>query len=78
VHRVRNREGKDGNPLNEVRVIADSLVSRGGVMGAEKSIKLDPASLLLGYAPGDQIALGAEDFRTLSSAFLAEIEVRYA
>ena len=40
VHRLRAVEGKDGNPLNEVRIIADSLMLHDGVFTVEKSIKL--------------------------------------
>jgi hypothetical protein len=77
VHRVRNQEGKDGNPLNETRLLANSLMEADGVMTLEKVIKYDPERSLLGYAPGAEIALSAEDFGCLADAFLAEIERRY-
>lgn len=75
VHRLRKAEGKDGNALNEVRILASSLVENGGVMLADKQVTFKDGSLL-GYAPGDQIALCEADFRTLSAAFYKEIEAR--
>src|SRR5215207_4644232 len=65
-HRVRNREGKDGNPLNEVRLVVTSLMENDGVLKPG----LKPQKSVLGYAPGDRIALSAEDFERLSDGFL--------
>ena len=48
VHRLRGVEGKDGNPLNEVRVLVGSLVQHDGVLTAEKSIGLKPETSVLG------------------------------
>jgi hypothetical protein len=78
VHRLRTVEGKDGNPLNEVRVLAESLMNNGGTMTADKAIKLDPAKSVLGYAPGDEIKVTAADFERLSEAYFAELERKYA
>jgi hypothetical protein len=39
VHRSRTIEKKDGNPLNEVRVLCNSLMSNGGTVAADKTIK---------------------------------------
>ena len=41
VHRLSgvDYEGKDGNPLNEVRILCDSLMSHGGRMRDDKQIK---------------------------------------
>ena len=77
VHRTRNLEGKDGNPINEVRVIGSSLLENDDVMLADKQIKLDPARSVLGYAPGDRIAVDEAGFRRLAAAFFDEIERRY-
>jgi hypothetical protein len=76
-HRLRNKEGKDGNPLNEVRVLAASLLTNDGVMAAEKSIKMKPESSVVGLAPGDAIALNRDDFGRLADAYFAELEARY-
>lgn len=76
-HRLRGVEGKDGNPLNESRVIAASLMENGGRMGTDKTIKLEPAESLLKYEPGARIALSEADFALLTDAFFAEIERRF-
>lgn len=77
MHRARGAEGKDGNPLNEVRVLCDGIVEHGGTVGPAKPIRLDPAWTVLGHAEGDPIALGEEDLRRLADAFFAEIELRF-
>jgi hypothetical protein len=51
---LRNKEGKDGNPVNEVRVLSESLVQGDGTLTVPKSIKLDPESSVLHHAPGDE------------------------
>ena len=53
VHRVRAVSGKDGNPLNEVELIVDSLMLHGGVLQGSNVIK---------YVPGDSV-LGPRDRR---------------
>jgi hypothetical protein len=77
VHRTRALEGKDGNPLNEVRVVCASLLTNDGVMAADKTIKMDPETSVLGYEVGDAIAVGEADFERLSRAFFAELEEKY-
>jgi hypothetical protein len=76
-HRLRAVEGKDGNPLNEVRLLAASLLTNSGRMLADKQIKLDPASSVLGYAVDDEIELGQADFARLAKAYFTEIEKRF-
>ncbi len=76
-HRLRTVEGKDGNPLNEVRVIAGSLMAGGGALTPDKSIKLRPETSVLGLAPGDEIALDEATFGALADAFFAEIEKKF-
>lgn len=77
VHRLRKLEGKDGNPLNETRLIADSLIEHGGVFTTQKAIKYKPEDALLQLVPGDTIQLARDDFEALANAFLAEIAARY-
>jgi len=77
VHRARAVEKKDGNPLNEVRMLSGSIMNNGNVMSADKSIKYDPAKSVLKHRIGDRIALKEADFTRLSAAFFAEIEAKY-
>jgi hypothetical protein len=77
LHRVRKSEGKDGNPLNEVRVLCDSLTDNDGALLADKTTRLNPEESILGLEVGDRIGLTEDDFRRLAEAFLAEIESRY-
>lgn len=76
-HRLRGVEGKDGNPLNEVRVLQSSLVEHGGQLTPDKTIKLKAETSVLGYDVGDQIRLSQADFVKLAEAFFAEIESRF-
>ena len=77
VHRLRTKEGKDGNALNEVRLLTTSLLSNDGRLVADKQIKLKPEASVLGLAVGDQIRLNEKDFAALSEAFFAELEKRF-
>lgn len=76
-HRGRGIEGKDGNPLNEVRVLCKSIVEHDGVLTTDSQIKLKPETSVLGLEIGDQIAIRRADFEKLADAFLAEIGARY-
>ena len=76
-HRSRTLEKKDGNPLNEVRLICESLLDNGGKLSADKSIKLDPTKSVLKYKTGDTINLTEAAFMRLSHAYFAEIESKY-
>lgn len=77
VHRLRGKEGKDGNTLNEVRMLCTSLLQHDGQMTADTTIKLKPEQSVLKYEFGDTIALTEADFVRLSKAFFAEIESKF-
>ena len=77
VHRTRAVEGKDGNPLNEVRMLADSILRNRGVLSADKTIAYTPESSTLGLEIGAEIRLDHEQFRRLSDAFFTELEARF-
>jgi hypothetical protein len=76
-HRARNKELKDGNPLNEVRMLCGSLMHNNGKLEADKTIKWKPEASVLGYRIGDEIRLTSADFARLSNAFFAELETKY-
>ena len=73
VHRLRTVEGKDGNPMNEVRVIVQSLFEHGGVFTPDKGIKLTPEKSVLGLREGDPVRLSTAQFEKLADAYLSEI-----
>ncbi|MFY9607683.1 MAG: hypothetical protein WAU45_03605 [Blastocatellia bacterium] len=77
VHRASAIEKKDRNPLNEVRLLCNSMMNNNNMMCADKTIKFDPAKSVLKYRVGDEIKLNEADFILLSSAFLAEVERKY-
>jgi hypothetical protein len=88
VHRLSGIEGKDGNPLNEVRVLCNSLLLNDGKvqverlkdwpMSAVSGLTLPPGKSVLGLKPGDEVQLTEADFVKLSKAFFAEIEKKYS
>jgi hypothetical protein len=77
-HRTRALEGKDGNALNEVRILCASITGNGRRMLADSTIKLDPATSIMGYRVGDEIRVTEKDFLRLSAAYFAELEKRYS
>ena len=78
VHRTRAREGKDGNPLNEVRMLCNSILRNAGVLGAGKTVKYEPETSVLKLRIGDEIALDEAQFQLLSDAFFAEIQHKFS
>jgi hypothetical protein len=77
VHRLRTIEGKDGNPLNEVRMLGDCLMSKNGVMRGDRAIRLSPGRSMLKYQVGDQIRPKEDDFVLMSRALVAGIESKF-
>jgi hypothetical protein len=77
VHRLRAVSGKDGNPLNEVEVLVESLLAGGGALVAHKVIRLRPEGSVLGLAPGEEVRLTVDRFSRLADAFFAELMDRF-
>jgi len=77
VHRVRPVTGKDGNPLNEVEMLCDSLINNDGVLKKSTVLKLIPQQSVLKLQFGDTIRLNREQFERLSGAFFADLERKF-
>lgn len=76
-HRARGQEGKDGNPLNEVRMICGTLMRGESCLRADSTIRYDPAKAVLGTRIGDPIPWTTEGIGRLCHAFLDEIGKKY-
>ncbi|MBM7773786.1 hypothetical protein JOD54_003990 [Actinokineospora baliensis] len=77
VHRLRGKENKDGNPLNEVRMLSGSLLTNDGVLRVDEGIAWDPARSVLGYAAGERIRVRERGFLALAEAFFADLAAKY-
>jgi len=78
VHRLRVSTGKDGNALNEVELIVDSLLNNDGVLRGNNVIRYVPEDAVVKLKVGDRIQLTADEFERLATAFFAELEARFA
>jgi hypothetical protein len=87
VHRLTGIEGKDGNPLNEVRVLCNSILLNQGKLQVDKlpgwpnsagsGITLPPEKSILKLKVGDEVRLSEADFARLSKAFFGELEKKF-
>jgi len=77
VHRVRAVSGKDGNPLNEVELISDSLMANNAILRGNKVITYRPEVSVLNIEIGSEIRVTQADFEQLSTAFLEQIDTRF-
>jgi len=87
VHRLSGIEGKDGNPLNEVRVLCNSILLNRGRLQVDRlpgwpnsavaGIKLPPEKSVLRLKPSDDVRLSGADFERLSKAFFADLEKKF-
>ena len=77
MHRMRGAEGKDGNPINEVRMLVDSIMENDGVLKANSTIKYKAETSVAGIAVGDTVELNADTFGRLAKAYVVEIGKRF-
>ena len=78
MHRLRGKEGKDGNPCNEVRLLAASILEQSGVMTADKTIKYNPAKSITGSAVGNAIVLTPDMVERLAQAYFEDIAAKFS
>jgi hypothetical protein len=74
---MRGNEGKDGNPLNEVRLLAESILTNDGVLEVPASIKLRPDTSVTGLGAGDEVVLDEAQLRALGEAYFQELRTRF-
>jgi len=77
VHRLRVVAGKDGNPLNEVELLGESLMNNDGVLRGNNVIKYVPDDAVVKLKAGDQIKLTEAQFERLASSFLADLRAKF-
>lgn len=77
LHRQRSNEGKEGGPLNELRLLCDGIKDNGGFLGASTTIKYKPERSVTGIAVGEAIVLDAARFEALADAVFADVRKRY-
>ncbi len=77
VHRIRPVTGKDCNPLNEVELLVESLLTNQGRLLSSKVIKWIPEDTVTGLNPGDTINLSEDGFKDLATAFFATLESKF-
>jgi hypothetical protein len=77
IHRIRPVTGKDANPINELELLADSLMNNAGTFRGNNVIKYVPESSVLNLKVGDTIKLSLDDFERLADAFFDELKRRF-
>jgi hypothetical protein len=78
IHRMRGQEGKDGNPLNEVRMIANSILNNSNKLLDDNTIKDNTEKSILKIRLNQEINLSSIDFIKLSGAYFNEIEKKFS
>jgi hypothetical protein len=77
IHRLRTVAGKDGNPLNEVELLSESLMDNDGVLRGNNVVRLTPGQSVVDLELGGSIRLSAAQFERLSNALLDEVRARF-
>jgi hypothetical protein len=62
-----------GAAVDEVRLLAASLIGNGGVLKGDAAIAYQAEASVLRLDIGERIALNADDFEALCAAFLAQV-----
>jgi hypothetical protein len=78
MHRMRGQEGKDGNPLNEVRMLCGSLMLGQTKLKDDTTIKYVPEKSVAKIKIGSGIEINGKVFKELADKFFKEIERKYS
>lgn len=66
--RLREVTGKDGNALNEVELLTESLMNNRGVLRCNSVIKFVPEASVLKLNVGDRIQVNTSDFERVAKS----------
>lgn len=77
IHRCRTLEGRDGNPLNEVRMLCHAMLWRQGLLQAEEGLDYRAEDSVLGLKLGETLWVDLAGMKRLVRAFFAELRQRY-
>ncbi|CAN5637640.1 hypothetical protein BH10ACT2_BH10ACT2_25000 [soil metagenome] len=78
VHRLRAQEGKDGNPLNEVRMLAASILTNDGILAPNTTIKYVAEHSVAKIGIGQPVNPTIDALEALIVAVHDEIQTRYS
>jgi hypothetical protein len=78
MHRTRAVEGKDGNPANEVRMLATSIIHHNSILTADTTIRYRATNSVTELEIGDAINLTIDQTAQLAAAYLDTITQRFA
>jgi hypothetical protein len=73
VHRVRTVAGKGTNPLNELELLADSLMTNDGVLRTGTVVRYEQDAAVVGLADGERIALDEDAYDRLAHAVVEQL-----
>jgi hypothetical protein len=77
VHRLRVTSGKDGNALNEVELLTESLLRGDGVFHTNNVIRYVPEQAIVKLRPGEPVQLSVDELDQLTEAFFSTLEQKF-
>lgn len=77
LHRQRSNEGKDGGPLNELRMLCDAVKENGAVFAKNSTIKYKAEKSVTGIDFGQAIVLDDKTFEALADTVFGDVLAKY-
>jgi len=77
LHRQRSNEGKEGGPLNELRMLCDGVKENNAVLAKNSTIKYRAETSVSGIGFGEAIVLDDKTFEALADAVFGDVLSRY-